>query len=315
MNISNPLPGPSRPKVALITGPTASGKSALALALAERHDGVVINADSAQVYADLRVVSARPSIAEEARAPHRLFGHVDGADADYSAPRWAEEAAAEIDTAHQAGKLPILVGGTGLYLRTLLDGIAPIPPIDPAVREEVRAMPATRNHAQLALLDPVMAAELNPADTTRVGRALEVVRSTGRSIADWRAATTGGIGARIDVAALVLLPDRAWLHARIDARFEMIAHEGIDEVAALLARTEIPPQAPVRRAIGVTEIARLIAGEIDARAAAEAGATATRQYAKRQYTWFRNQPPATWLRIDETETIQQLPLIATLLRM
>jgi len=314
MNISNPLPGPSRPKVALITGPTASGKSALALALAERHSGVVINADSAQVYGDLRVVSARPSIAEEARAPHRLFGHVDGADADYSAPRWAKEAAAEIDAAHQAGKLPILVGGTGLYLRTLLDGIAPIPPIDPAVREEVRAMPATRNHAQLALLDSVMAAALNPADTTRVARALEVVRSTGRSIADWRAATTGGIGARIDVAALVLLPDRAWLHARIDARFEMIAHEGIDEVAALLARTEIPPQAPVRRAIGVTEIARLIAGEIDARAAAEAGATATRQYAKRQYTWFRNQPPATWLRIDETETVQQMPLIATLLR-
>ncbi len=314
MNMSNSLPGASRPKVALITGPTASGKSALALALAERHDGIVINADSAQVYGDLRVVSARPSIAEEARAPHRLFGHVDGADADYSAPRWAKEAAAEIDAAHQAGKLPILVGGTGLYLRTLLDGIAPIPPIDPAVREEVRAMPATRNHAQLALLDPVMAAALNPADTTRVARALEVVRSTGRSIADWRAATTGGIGARIDVAALVLLPDRAWLHARIDARFEMIAHEGVDEVAALLARTEIPPQAPVRRAIGVAEIARLISGEIDARAAAEAGATATRQYAKRQYTWFRNQPPATWLRIDETETVQQMPLIATLLR-
>ncbi|WP_267386793.1 tRNA (adenosine(37)-N6)-dimethylallyltransferase MiaA [Sphingomonas sp. GC_Shp_3] len=312
--MSNSLPGASRPKVALITGPTASGKSALALALAERHDGIVINADSAQVYGDLRVVSARPSIAEEARAPHRLFGHVDGADADYSAPRWAKEAAAEIDAAHQAGKLPILVGGTGLYLRTLLDGIAPIPPIDPAVREEVRAMPATRNHAQLALLDPVMAAALNPADTTRVARALEVVRSTGRSIADWRAATTGGIGARIDVAALVLLPDRAWLHARIDARFEMIAHEGVDEVAALLARTEIPPQAPVRRAIGVAEIARLISGEIDARAAAEAGATATRQYAKRQYTWFRNQPPATWLRIDETETVQQMPLIATLLR-
>jgi tRNA dimethylallyltransferase len=312
--MSNSLPGASRAKVALITGPTASGKSALALALAELHDGVVINADSAQVYRDLRVVSARPSIAEEARAPHRLFGHVDGADADYSAPRWATEAAAEIDAALGAGKLPILVGGTGLYLRTLLDGIAPIPPIDAAVRAEVRARPAAENHAHLSQLDPVMAAALNPADTTRIARALEVVRSTGRSIADWRASKVGGIGERIDLAAMVLLPDRAWLHARIDARFEMIAREGLAEVAALLARTEIPLEAPVRRAIGVAEIARLIAGEIDADAAAAAGATATRQYAKRQYTWFRNQPPPSWLRTTETETTSQIGQLATLLR-
>ena len=310
----NSLPGASRPKVALITGPTASGKSALALALAERHDGVVINADSAQVYRDLRVVSARPSIAEEARAPHRLFGHVDGANADYSAPRWAAEAAAEIDAAHAAGKLPILVGGTGLYLRTLLDGIAPIPPIDPDVRAEVRALPAARNHAQLSLLDPGMAAALNPADTTRVARALEVVRSTGRSIAEWRAATTGGIGERIDVAAMVLLPDRAWLHARIDARFEMIAREGLAEVAALLARSGISPDAPVRRAIGVAEIARLLAGEIDAATAATLGATATRQYAKRQYTWFRNQPPTNWIQSHETETSTRIDQFATLLQ-
>jgi len=312
--MSNSLTGPSRPKLALITGPTASGKSALALALAEQYDGIVINADSAQVYRDLRVVSARPSIEEEARAPHRLFGHIDGADADYSAPRWAAEAAREIDAAHGAGKLPILVGGTGLYLRTLLDGIAPIPPIDPAVREEVRALPAAQNHAQLALLDPVMAAALNPADTTRVARALEVVRSTGRSMADWRASKVGGIGDRIDVAALVLLPDRGWLHARIDARFEMIAHEGLAEVTALLARSGISPDAPVRRAIGVAEIARLLAGEIDAATAATLGATATRQYAKRQYTWFRNQPPANWIRSHETETSTQIDQFATLLQ-
>jgi tRNA dimethylallyltransferase len=314
MNMSNSLPGASRPKVALITGPTASGKSALALALAERHDGIVINADSAQVYRDLRLVSARPSIEEEARAPHRLFGHVDGADADYSAPRWAAEAAAEIDAAHGAGKLPILVGGTGLYLRTLLDGIAPIPPIDADVRADVRARPAGENHAHLSRLDPVMAAALNPADTTRVARALEVVRSTGRSMADWRASKVGGIGDRIDIAALVLLPDRAWLHARIDARFEMITRDGLAEVAALLARTGISPQAPVRRAIGVAEIARLLSGEIGARAAAEAGATATRQYAKRQYTWFRNQPPPEWIRTQTTEKSSQLHQIAILLQ-
>ncbi len=134
--------------MALIAGPTASGKSALAMAIAEKHGGVVINADSAQVYADLRVLSARPSAEEEARVPHRLFGHVDGADI-YSAARWAIEAKAEIDRAHAAGLLPVLAGGTGLYMRTLLDGIAPVPPIDPAIREEVRALPVAQAYAQL----------------------------------------------------------------------------------------------------------------------------------------------------------------------
>jgi len=302
------------PKVALITGPTASGKSALALALAEARDGVVINADSAQVYRDLRVVSARPSPEEEARAPHRLFGHVDGADGGYSAARWASEARAEIEKAHAAGKLPILVGGTGLYLRTLLDGIAPVPEIAPAIRGQVRALSVTEAHAQLAALDPTMAAALNPADTTRVARALEVVRSTGRSIADWRAATQGGIGDRIDVAALILLPDRAWLNARIDARFAAMVHDGADEVAALLARADVPADAPVRRAIGVPEIAAMLGGEIDAATAAQAGAIATRQYAKRQYTWFRNQPPESWIRTGETETSEQIVQLATLLQ-
>ncbi|MDF0489504.1 tRNA (adenosine(37)-N6)-dimethylallyltransferase MiaA [Sphingomonas sp. H39-1-10] len=302
------------PKVALITGPTASGKSALALALAETRRGVVINADSAQVYRDLRVVSARPSPEEEARAPHRLFGHVDGADAGYSAARWASEARDEIDAAHAAGKLPILVGGTGLYLRTLLDGIAPVPEIDPAIRAEVRALPVAQAHARLAACDPAMAAALNPADTARVARALEVVRSTGRSIADWRAAKHGGIGHRIDLAALILLPERGWLNARIDARFAAMVRDGADEVAALLARADVPADAPVCRAIGVPEIAALLGGKLDAATAAAAGATATRHYAKRQYTWFRNQPPPSWIRTDETETSEQIVQIATLLR-
>lgn len=302
------------PKVALITGPTASGKSALALALAEERDGVVINGDSAQVYRDLRVVSARPSEDEEARAPHRLFGHVDGADASYSAARWASEARGEIDAAHAAGTLPILVGGTGLYLRTLLDGIAPVPEIDPVIRAEVRALPVAEAHAQLAALDPVMAAALNPTDTTRVARALEVVRSTGRSIGEWRADKHGGIGDRIDLAALILLPDRAWLNARIDARFAAMVRDGAEEVAALLARADVPADAPVRRAIGVAEIAAMLAGEIDPATAAATGATATRQYAKRQYTWFRNQPPERWIRTDETETAVQIGQFATLLQ-
>jgi tRNA dimethylallyltransferase len=301
-------------KVALIAGPTASGKSALAVALAEKHDGVVINADSAQVYRDLRVVSARPSVEEEARAPHRLFGHVDGADLGYSAARWAGEARAEIAGAHAAEKLTILVGGTGLYLRTLLDGIAPVPPIDTGIRAEVRALAVADAHAQLKALDPEMAAALNPADTTRVARALETVRSTGRSIAEWRGAKVGGIGAEIDLAALILLPDRDWLNARIDARFETIVRDGADEVAALLARADVPPDAPVRRAIGVAEIAALLGGEIDAGSAIERGATASRQYAKRQYTWFRNQPPEAWIRTDATDTNDQLAKLAILLQ-
>ena len=161
------------------------------MAVAEKHHGVVINADSAQVYADLRVLSARPSPEDEARVPHRLFGHVDGADI-YSAARWASEAKTEIARTREAGLLPVLVGGTGLYLRTLLDGIAPVPPIDPGIREAVRAMPVAHAHAELSALDPPAADRLAPADTTRVARALEVIRSTGRPLAEWQKAKVGG---------------------------------------------------------------------------------------------------------------------------
>ncbi len=188
--------------MALIAGPTASGKSALAIRIAERHRGVVINADASQVYADLRLLSARPSAADEARVPHRLFGHVDGADPGYSAARWAAEARHEIDAAHAAGLLPVLVGGTGLYMRTLIDGIAPVPSIDPAIRATVRAIPVAEAHALLEIEDPPAAARLAAADTTRVARALEVVRATGRPLAHWQRQRTGGIGNRIDLAAV-----------------------------------------------------------------------------------------------------------------
>lgn len=288
--------------MALIAGPTASGKSALAIAIAERHCGTVINADSAQVYRDLRILSARPSIEEEARAPHRLFGHVDGAE-DHNAARWASEARGEIAAAHDAGRLPILVGGTGLYLRTLFDGIAPVPDIDTAIRAEVRALPVGEAHAALAIADPAAAARLNPADTTRVARALEVVRSTGRTLADWQATRIGGIGANITLMPTILLPPRDWLHKRCDRRLAMMFDEGaIDEVRALIGRGDIATDAPVMRAIGVREIAAMLGGEIDREAALEAARTATRQYAKRQYTWFRNQPPAEWPRASETQT-------------
>ena len=299
MNIASP----ARPKLALIAGPTASGKSALALALAERHRGTVINADSAQVYRDLRILSARPSAEEEARAPHRLFGHVDGAES-HSAARWAEETKAAIAEARAADRLPILVGGTGLYLRTLIDGIAPVPEIDPAIRAAIRALPVAEAHAQLCEADPTAAAKLAPGDTTRIARALEVVRSTGRPLADWQAERVGGIGEAVRLLPLILLPDRDWLIDRCDRRLAQMFDGGaIEEVRRLLARGDISPSAPVRRAIGVPEIAAMLAGETDRNTALDRARLATRQYAKRQYTWFRNQPPADWPRTDETETI------------
>lgn len=304
---------PELPKVALIAGPTASGKSALAIDLARRTGGTVINADSAQVYAELRVLSARPSTEEEAQAPHRLFGHVAGTT-DYSAPRWAEEAKAEIAAAHARYSLPILVGGTGMYIRTLFDGIAPVPEIEPDIRAEVRAAPVVKNYHALSHLDPAAAHRLNPADTTRVARALEVVRSTGRTLADWQRERVGGIGDRIDLVPLVLLPDRAWLVDRCNRRLvDMFAGGAVEEVEALLQRGDIPDNAPVRRAIGVAEIAAMLRGDLTSDAAIDRAQAATRQYAKRQYNWLRNQQPASWPRSDAIESNERLANFARLL--
>lgn len=297
--------------MALIAGPTASGKSALALALAEKHGGTIINADASQVYAELRVLSARPSVAEEARAPHALFGHVDGT-ADYSAARWADEAKVAIAQAHAMGRLPILVGGTGMYLRTLLDGIAPVPPIDPAIRDTVRAMPVSDAYRALTTEDAQAAARLKPTDTTRIARALEVVRSTGRPLAAWQAERVGGIGNAIALHPLILLPDRAWLVHRCDRRLAAMFEEGaVEEVRALMQRTDIPASAPVRRAIGVAEISDWLNGAIDRDTALARAQAATRQYAKRQYTWLRHQPPADWPRaasVDSTENLRHFEI-------
>lgn len=287
--------------MALIAGPTASGKSALALALAEKHNGTVINADSMQVYADLRILTARPPIEEEKRAPHRLFGHVDGAEA-HSAARWAVEARAAIHEAHAEGRLPILVGGTGMYLRTLIEGIAPVPEIDSLIRAEVRALPVEEARAELARLDPETAARLGPIDSLRISRALEVVRSTGKSLRDWQEERHGGIGGEVRIAATILLPDKTWLADRIDRRFRHMVKVAQGEVEALLARTDVPDDAPVLRAIGVREIGLALSGESNLDEAHFAGSLATRQYAKRQYTWFRRQPPPEWERTDETQT-------------
>ena len=292
------MDSPARPPLTLIAGPTASGKSALALALAERANGTIVNADSAQVYRDLRLVSARPTAEDEARVPHRLYGYRDGADV-CSAADWAEDAKAAIREAQAQGRLPILVGGTGLYIRTLIDGIAPVPAIDPAIRAEVRALPVAKAHAALTLEDRAAARRLRPTDTTRVARALEVARSTGRTLAEWQRSRVGGIAGEVALRPLILLPPRDWLYARCDIRFEeMFTDEGIREVSSLLER-RLPAVAPVMRAIGVREIAAYLRGEVDRDQALAAGTTATRQYAKRQYTWFNRQPPTNWHRFRE----------------
>lgn len=289
---------PEKPSLALIAGPTASGKSALALALAERTGGAVINADSAQVYRDLDILSARPSAADEARAPHRLYGYRDGATA-CSAADWAADARTAIGEVHASDRLPILVGGTGLYLRTLLDGIAPVPEIDPAIRAAVRGLATAEAHQLLSGEDAEAAARLRPSDTTRIARALEVVRSTGRPLTAWQAERVGGIGDRVALRPLVLLPPRDWLYARCDQRFEaMLSDAGIAEVEALLTR-QLDPALPVMRAIGVREVAALLDGSMTRAEALAAGQQATRNYAKRQYTWFRRQPPEHWPRFAE----------------
>ena len=220
---------------------------------------------------------------------------VDGAK-PCSAAEWANMAKREIAQAHAAGRLPILIGGTGLYIRTLLDGIAPIPPIDPAVRLAVRALPADQSHAALADADPASATRLKPTDTQRIARALEVVRSTGVTIGEWQRRTEGGISDTVRLAPLILLPPREWLYARINARFAAMLDQGaIEEVDALIAR-ELDPALPVMRAIGVGEIAAWRAGVMERASMLDAATAATRQYAKRQYTWFANQAPVDWPR-------------------
>lgn len=284
--------------VALIAGPTASGKSALALALAESTGGVVINADSAQIYRDLPILSAAPTAEERARAEHRLYAIRDGAE-PCSAADWAGLVKAVIAEVHSSGRLPILVGGTGLYIRTLLDGIAPVPSIQKGVRERVRAQGLETNRSELERLDPAAAARLNPGDTARIGRALEVVLSTGRPLADWQSRREGGIGHKIALRPLILLPPRDWLYERCNSRFEEMVRAGaIEEVKALLARN-LDPSLPVMRAIGVREIAAFLVCEVDRDEMVRRGQQTTRNYAKRQYTWFAHQPPAEWPRFGK----------------
>lgn len=259
---------------------------------------MVVNADSAQVYRDLSVLSAAPPPDELARAEHRLYGFLDGSEACSTAD-WAALARAEIIEIQSRDRLPILIGGTGLYIRTLLDGIAPVPAIDPEVRHEVREASVEENRARLTDLDPEAAAQLNAGDKARIARALEVVASTGKPLAHWQQQREGGIAREVALRPLILLPPRDWLYQRCDQRFERMIEEGaIEEVKALLARN-LNPNLPVMRGIGVREIASYLAGRLTLEAAVAAGQQATRRYAKRQYTWFAHQPPADWPRFNE----------------
>lgn len=287
----------------VITGPTASGKSAIALRLAQAVGGGIINADASQLYADLSVISARPSPDEETLLPHHLYGVLDGNEIA-SAARWAGLAKAAIAAEQAAGRVPILVGGTGMYLATLLDGIAPVPDIDPDVRAAVRALATPAAIAALAGEDPALAARLLPGDRHRTLRGLEVIRSSGQSLLHWQQHRVGGIAAEHDLRRFVVDVPRPVLHQRANDRLWQMAGAGaVAEAAALLARG-LPDDRPVLRALGVAQFGAVAAGRQTIEAAIVQAATATRQYQKRQSTWLRGQA-ADWLRIDG-ETVPML---------
>ncbi|ACI55810.1 tRNA delta(2)-isopentenylpyrophosphate transferase [Rhizobium leguminosarum bv. trifolii WSM2304] len=284
----------------LITGPTASGKSALAVELAKRHGGAVVNADSMQVYDTLRVLTARPSEVEMQGVPHHLYGHVP-AGAAYSTGAWLRDVSALLPALRAAGQLPVFVGGTGLYFKALTGGLSDMPDIPEALREELRGRllmeGPDRLHAELAEVDPAMAAGLNRQDGQRIVRALEVVKATGRSIADFQGQSGPVVIDAAQARKIVVLPERAVLHARINGRFEkMLRERAEDEVRALLA-LGLPAEAPVMKAIGVSQMAAMLSGEMTRDDVLEKGAAATRQYAKRQMTWFRNQMDESWERL------------------
>jgi tRNA dimethylallyltransferase len=280
------------PSAILIAGPTASGKSALALAVAERVGGVIVNTDSMQVYQDLKIITARPGAADEARVAHLLYGHVD-AQVNYSVGQYVDDARAALAEARRLGRVPIFTGGSGLYFKALTVGLAAVPPVPADIRASVRERLAAGGpaalHAELERRDAAAAARLEPNDRVRIARALEVVLATGRSLTDWH---REGLPPLIEPATaikLFLAPDRAELYRRIDARFAaMLAGGALEEVRAL-ARRGLDPLLPAMKAHGVPWLIRFLNAEITLDQAAEKGRQDTRHYAKRQFTWFRHQ--------------------------
>lgn len=282
----------SSQRVLVVCGPTASGKSALALALAERFDGVLINADSMQVYRDLAIVTARPDDREMARAPHRLYGFLDVAE-KCSAGQWRSLALAEIAAAGDAGRLPVVVGGTGLYLKALMSGLHDLPVVPAQVRDALMGRLDSEGpealHAELSRIDPETASRLAPADRQRIVRALEVVQHTGRGLADWQRSDTDGAPPGLDFRTVLLNPPREDLYAACDARFVKMLSDGASDEVGQFVAGEPPADAALWKAVGVKPLARFLAGEIDESEMTEQAQRDTRRYAKRQLTWFRNQ--------------------------
>jgi tRNA dimethylallyltransferase len=281
-----------KPAAILIAGPTASGKSALALRLAEKLGGTIVNTDSMQVYRDLRIITARPSFAEEARVPHRLYGHVDAAE-NYSVGRWCRDVVEALAETVAQGRVPILVGGTGLYFKALTRGLAAVPPIPAEIRAQVRGRLQSEGVAplydELAKRDPVTAQRLMPNDRSRISRALEVVLATGRSLSDWH---RDGQPALIDperAAKVFITCERRQLVARIETRFAAMLKAGALEEVGVLAARRLDPMLPAMKAHGVPWLIRHLNGEISLDEAAAGAVMDTRRYAKRQVTWFRNQ--------------------------
>jgi tRNA dimethylallyltransferase len=279
----------------LIAGPTASGKSALAMDLALRHNGVLINADSMQVYRDLRVLSARPSVEDEKRVPHFLFGHVDGA-INYSVGHWLKDIAPLLPEIRKSGRLPVFVGGSGLYFKALTQGLSNIPNVPQAVRAKVRAeaegLAPELLHQRLAACDPVMAAKLLPSDPQRLLRALEVFAATGQSLAAFQRLKSPALLEVETCEALFLAPDRALLRTRIETRFEAMLQQGALEEVGQLAARQLEPALPIMRAHGVPHLLRYLHGEIGLQDAAARAIADTRHYARRQFTFARHQLPA-----------------------
>ena len=290
-------------KAVLIAGPTASGKSALALELARATGGVIVNADSMQVYRDLRIITARPTPEQEALNSHRLYGNIDAA-VNFSAGHWVSDAAKALAQARAQDALPIFVGGSGLYFKALTRGLSAVPPIAPEIREGVRARLERDGvealHAELARRDPAGAERLKPRDRTRIARALEVIEATGRSLTSWHRDGLPPLLPPGSFSALFLAPDRDALYARIDARFAAMLQAGaLQEVAALAAR-RLDPLLPAMKAHGVPALIRHLKGEITLEEAADIGRADTRHYAKRQFTWFRHQlPEFEWVKPEE----------------
>jgi tRNA dimethylallyltransferase len=290
-------------KAVLIAGPTASGKSALALELARATGGVIVNADSMQVYRDLRIITARPTPEQEALIPHRLYGHVDAA-VNFSAGHWVSDASKALAQACAQRALPIFVGGSGLYFKALTRGLSAVPPIAREIREGVRARLERDGvealHAELARRDPAGAERLKPRDRTRIARALEVIEATGRSLTSWHRDGLPPLLPEGSFNALFLAPDRDALYARIDARFAAMLQAGALQEVAGLAGRKLDPLLPAMKAHGVPALIRHLKGEITLEEAAAIGRADTRHYAKRQFTWFRHQlPEFEWVKPEE----------------